>query len=147
MIGNEITCFFEIAHSHRHWREREGFLSSRFPLPRRFIFKSVIPILERVNFDNHFGKNNDSKIRSNERKISADFNRVAENLCSYYGFGALLYVMDSSSSTVTPRSRASFPRGLAGWQFSRPAFQEDINFVSSNTNFSTRLIRKFIISS
>lgn len=145
MIGNEITCFFEIAHSHRHWRERG--VSSRFPLPRRSIFKSVIPILERVNFDNHFGKNNDSKIRSNERKISADFNRVAENLCSYYGFGALLYVMDSSTSTVTPRSRASFPRGLAGWQFGRPAFLEDINFVSSNTNFSTRLIRKFIISS
>lgn len=66
MIGNEITCFFEIAHSHRHWRERG--VSSRFPLPRRSIFKSVIPILERVNFDNHFGKNNDSKIRSKKKE-------------------------------------------------------------------------------
>lgn len=41
--------------------------------------------------------------------------------------------MDSSSCTVTPRK---FPEGagwLAGWQFGRPPFLEDTNFVSSKT--------------
>lgn len=55
LIGNEITCFLEIAHSHRGGKNVQGVPLKLIPPSSSSIFKSVIPILELepVNFDNH----------------------------------------------------------------------------------------------
>lgn len=76
---------------------------------RRSPAASFESLENRVNFDNaeelqEIPRNNDAKIRRS--KDPPIFKRVSmvlgesENLCSFYGFGVLLYVMDSSSTVI-----------------------------------------------